>query len=331
MNPAINKAQYLIRRELWENRGGVIWTPVVICVIVSVLLLGTLALGNVVLGQGVDVNEVFEWMDDHGLREDQDAPVQIVDFNSGTLVVSSDSEFSLGDFNQNVTPTASMTIMQHSVVIGFSFVALIVTVIYLLGALFNDRKDRSILFWKSLPISETANVVSKLVFAATVIPIVALLFSIPVQFFGGLTIAWTFSQSDSFGFGEVFGELSIIQVTLIHMILLLFIGIKSIPLFSWLLFSSAVSKKSPLLIAIVAPLLIIAVESLIFNTDYFSSFVTSLFFSNRFDVEWTEPGEAFHGAIALMSFSFMQIVKIVVAGGVLISAAVWCRNNRYEL
>ena len=43
---------------------------------------------------------------------------------------------------------------------------------YLLDCLYADRKDRSVLFWKSLPISDTATVLSKLFVALVAIPMV---------------------------------------------------------------------------------------------------------------------------------------------------------------
>ena len=43
---------------------------------------------------------------------------------------------------------------------------------YLLDCLYADRKDRSVLFWKSLPISDTTTVLSKLGTALIVIPLV---------------------------------------------------------------------------------------------------------------------------------------------------------------
>src|SRR3546814_20822192 len=48
------------------------------------------------------------------------------------------------------------------VVLGF------VVFFYCLGALYDDRRDRSILFWKSLPVSDASTVLSK-VFSAPAI------------------------------------------------------------------------------------------------------------------------------------------------------------------
>ena len=44
---------------------------------------------------------------------------------------------------------------------------------YLLGALYDDRRDRSVLFWKSLPVSDTATVASKALAAMVIAPVIA--------------------------------------------------------------------------------------------------------------------------------------------------------------
>src|ERR1700716_3718864 len=50
-------------------------------------------------------------------------------------------------------------------------VMVIVVSFYLLDCLFSERKDRSILFWKSLPVSDAATVISKLLVAVVVVPL----------------------------------------------------------------------------------------------------------------------------------------------------------------
>src|SRR5690606_7712994 len=52
---------------------------------------------------------------------------------------------------------------------------------YLLGALYDDRRDRSVLFWKSLPISDTATVASKVITAMLVAPLLTFVGVIVLQ------------------------------------------------------------------------------------------------------------------------------------------------------
>src|SRR3982751_1397731 len=52
----------------------------------------------------------------------------------------------------------------------FIFTAFIIGVFYCLDALHGERRERSILFWKSLPVSDFTTVLSKAVVALVVIP-----------------------------------------------------------------------------------------------------------------------------------------------------------------
>jgi len=61
------------------------------------------------------------------------------------------------------------SVMQGAVSMPLSLVTLIVLSFYLLDCLYAERKDRSILFWKSLPVSDNLTVLSKLLVALLVV------------------------------------------------------------------------------------------------------------------------------------------------------------------
>ncbi|MGB9433241.1 MAG: hypothetical protein WBQ89_13430, partial [Candidatus Acidiferrum sp.] len=61
-------------------------------------------------------------------------------------------------------------------------VALIVGVIYCLDALHGERRDRSILFWKSLPISDFTTVLAKAAIALVVLPLITFVLTVATQF-----------------------------------------------------------------------------------------------------------------------------------------------------
>src|SRR5213594_5178930 len=60
-------------------------------------------------------------------------------------------------------------------IMGVSFV---VAVFYCLDALYGERRDRSILFWKSLPVSDTTTVLSKMAIPLVILPIVTFVVTI---------------------------------------------------------------------------------------------------------------------------------------------------------
>src|SRR5437762_11172070 len=62
------------------------------------------------------------------------------------------------------------------------FTAFIVGVFYCLDALHSERRDRSILFWKSLPVSDLTTVLSKATIPLVVLPVIIFAIIVLVQF-----------------------------------------------------------------------------------------------------------------------------------------------------
>src|SRR5439155_20995056 len=61
------------------------------------------------------------------------------------------------------------------------FIVFIVGVFYCLDALHGERRDRSILFWKSLPVSDLTTVLSKVTIPLVVLPLIAFAIVVCVQ------------------------------------------------------------------------------------------------------------------------------------------------------
>src|SRR4029077_17107121 len=61
------------------------------------------------------------------------------------------------------------------------FILFIVGVFYCLDALHGERRDRSILFWKALPVSDLTTVLSKVTIPLVVLPLVAFAIIVCVQ------------------------------------------------------------------------------------------------------------------------------------------------------
>src|SRR6266446_7952129 len=61
------------------------------------------------------------------------------------------------------------------------FTVFIVGVFYCLDALYGERRDRSILFWKSLPVSDLTTVLSKVTIPLLVLPVIAFAMVVIVQ------------------------------------------------------------------------------------------------------------------------------------------------------
>lgn len=131
---------------------------------------------------------------------------------------------------------------------------------YLLDCLHRERKDYSILFWKSLPISDTTIVLSKLAVAALVIPVISMV-TIAVADLMTLSLLSILLRDTPGAISLMWQQADVLQFWQGHMFLFIEQSLWYFPVMGWLLLCSAWSKKSPFVPAIVLPMLLVFVDS----------------------------------------------------------------------
>jgi ABC-2 type transport system permease protein len=146
----------------------------------------------------------------------------------------------------------------------------LVGVFYCLDALHGERRDRSILFWKSLPVSDTTTVLAKASIPLLILPLVTFVVTVATQAImlslaSGRLIGTGLSVWSDLSFGQMVG------ILLYHLVL--GHGLWSAPLWGWLLLVSAWARRAPFLWAILPPLAVGVVEKIAFNTSHFLSFL----------------------------------------------------------
>ena len=149
--------------------------------------------------------------------------------------------------------------------------ALIVGIFYSLDALYGERRDRSILFWKSLPVSDLTAVLSKLAIPLVVIPVLSYAITIVTQFIMLLLSSVVLLGSGA-NIGALWTQESLFRASLdlfYHMLTVH--GLWYAPLYGWLLLVSAWAPRAPLIWAVLPPFVICGVEKIAFNTTYFLS------------------------------------------------------------
>jgi ABC-2 type transport system permease protein len=150
---------------------------------------------------------------------------------------------------------------------------LIVGVFYSVDALYGERRDRSILFWKSAPVSDLTTVLSKAAIPIVILPLLAFAIAVLTQ--------WAMLMMSSavlLGSGQ---NVAILwsRVGVAHrwpMLLFHFLcihGLWQSPIYAWLLFISGWARRVPILWATLPPLTIGIVEKVAFNTTYFGSLI----------------------------------------------------------
>jgi ABC-2 type transport system permease protein len=140
---------------------------------------------------------------------------------------------------------------------------------YLLDCLFAERKDRSILFWKSLPVSDAQTVAAKLVVGMVLVPALVLVLAVVVQpLVAG--IGWLrFPELRPF-FGGFLGGLQALPYLVVAGIFGL---LWYLPLATYLMLASVLAKRTPLMYAAIPPLALSIAEKLIFDTSYVNHLV----------------------------------------------------------
>src|SRR3979411_658745 len=123
--------------------------------------------------------------------------------------------------------------------------ALIVGVFYSLDALYGERRDRSILFWKSLPVSDLTTVLSKLTIPIVILPLLSFAITVATQFIM-LLLSSVVLMGSGLSVGTLLAQSSFFHVSLGLLSHLLIIhGLWYAPLYGWLLLVSAGAPRAP--------------------------------------------------------------------------------------
>ncbi len=224
-----NTFKWLLKREFWENRGGFLWAPLLTGGIVTFL--------TAVL-----------------------AVIGVVRFKRSG--VASDLEFdgSLAEHARQIGGIGDTALM-----VGISMTTLVLAFVvffYALGSLYDDRRDRSVLFWKSLPVSDLQMVLSKLTWAPLLAPVVSiaagLLIGIALWLIAGASVA----AAGVPGASAVFTHAHPFSVIGNYLTILPVYVLWALPAVGWLMLCSAWARSKPFLWAVLLPILACVMASM---------------------------------------------------------------------
>jgi len=151
------------------------------------------------------------------------------------------------------------------------FTAFIVGVFYCLDALHGERRDRSILFWKSLPVSDLTSVLSKAIIPVAILPALTFLIIIGTQFV--MLLITTAVLLPSGLSGTTWTLLPWFQLSVILLYGLITMVLWQAPFFGWLLLVSASVRRATFLWAVLPWLAVCAIERIAFNTSHFAAWL----------------------------------------------------------
>lgn len=299
----MNQMLTLMRRELWEHRSTFVVLPLVIAAFLSAVLL--LLVFMVHFGDG----DFFVIVDSHGSEQ-----------RVHTEKVSQFAQMSESSRADILSKT------YYSVSVPFLITLWFVVLFYLLSALYEERKDRSVLFWKSMPVSDLATVGSKLICAAVVAPLIYLAFIWLVDVVLLLTASLAMLGSGVSVFEALWGPSNL----LLHWFSLLAVAMLQtlwcLPFFGWILLVSATVRSAPLLWVIGIPIGIRVLEGILFEKAVLSGWMSRhalpFFYGYRLE---NGPAEVF-----AQRFN-VDLLIAVIAGLVMLAGAVFMRKRSSDI
>ncbi len=153
--------------------------------------------------------------------------------------------------------------------------AFAVGIFYTLDALYGERRDRSILFWKSLPVSDLTVVLSKVTIPAVILPFVSYVISVATQLIMLVLSSAVFAGS-GVDVAKMWTEASFFHVSAVMLYHIVTVhGLWYAPIYGWLLLVSAWAARAPFMWAFLPPFVICGVEKLAFNTTHFLKLLES--------------------------------------------------------
>jgi ABC-2 type transport system permease protein len=153
----------------------------------------------------------------------------------------------------------------------------IVGVFYSLDALHGERRDRSILFWKSLPVSDLTTVLAKVSIPLVILPLLVFGVTVILQLFMLVVNIAVLSMKGG-NEAAMLGQLPFFQMELVLLYGVIVLALWHAPLYAWLLLISGWARRATFLWAVLPPLAIAAFERIAFRTSHFGSLLGSRLF-----------------------------------------------------
>lgn len=276
----------LLERELWEHR-SIYVVPIVVAIIMTLAAL------------------------------------------TGQVSINGMEHVDIGIVGASNMPDNARAAVLSGIMIGLSttfvFSMWILTIFYALDSLYAERKDRSILFWRSMPSTDLETVLSKLLTAMLVIPLVTfamiLVTHLAVLLFASV---WVAARGGS-GLTLIWGSVPFFDNWTATLIFVLALPLWLSPFIGWFLFISAFTKRSPFLTAFLPIAILPMLENMLFDTAVFAEafFVRSIKVPLFIDLgtmeRLFEEGDGF----ALLADAQLSLLGLMDLSGFLTNPGLW--------
>jgi ABC-2 type transport system permease protein len=150
---------------------------------------------------------------------------------------------------------------------------ILVTLFYCAEALHGERRDRSILFWKSLPVSDLTTVLAKASIPFIVLPLLTFAITLVLQF-TVLLLSSVVLAASGLSVAPLWARLPVVEMSLLTLYHIVTAhALWPAPVYCWLLFVSGWARRAAFLWAALPVVAIAGVEKIAFNTEHFAALV----------------------------------------------------------
>ena len=340
MNPNYNPTKAMLRRDFTEYRSSFLVTPIVMAAFLAVVAWG----GALFASQFSDWEEGIGWFVANQIPDAQvDIEIRSSSDRADGFVLGDwvypdaeaesveDSQWDFSadwTFSTPISPTGVNEFNDgeefHEVLNALNVIFLLVlwtiSVNYLSGSLYNDRRDRSVLFWRSMPISDRREVLSKYLTIGLAVPVVYAMISILTQLVivaaGAFFLVRTATPLEQV---SGFSWLSIAEIFRNTLLKLPVMIAMTFPLYAWSFVASAWAKNSPVLWMFGLPAGAIFAERWLLGSSWLAERVARCL----------PGGDEYDSLLEMFQATWPeQVAGVVVGVGLLILAA---KVRRYRL
>ncbi len=179
---------------------------------------------------------------------------------------------------ENAVPPVVVSSIAYAISLPFTLVVWPSLFNYFLNCLYDDRKDRSILFWQSMPIADWQTILSKAAAGTILIPMCSFICIVITELVLILILTITAKILDLDLIASWLWNPLAFIMSWLHILALLFFQVLWLfPLLGWCMLCSAYAKKSPFLTLIIPFIVLSIIETIFFHDKFISAYIISRF------------------------------------------------------
>ena len=245
--PNVGKIPALFKREYLDQRTGLYTMPMVVAGLTLLALILGLIAAEYQLKDGM-----------------------ILDLGNVTVTVDGEV-FTEADIAEELEgrnlPEMISKAFTGAISIGILLILPFVVFFSLLGTLYDDRRERSYLFWKSMPVSDTKEVLTKFGFNVFAGPLVLFTWGLLLGIAAMVIVSPFIWAHGGSAFDLLWAPAPFLSMWLATAMTYSVLALWILPILAWLILASAYAPKKPLIFAAVPIIAIVVAESILRTGD----------------------------------------------------------------